>query len=211
MGQSVGRRESTGAAGGSATASTTAWATALLDEGVRLDRQGRTAEAGERYQALIGAAEIPGPTLAEALRRMGVMHHRRNEPGPARDLCSRSYDVATSLPDYRLAAEALNALAGFEMETGALERAAEIYEQALQLAGVSDEVRGRIEQNLGILANIQGDHDAALDHYERALEACRHGGDERGCAYAYHNLGMISADQKQWGRAGEYFRKRDRE
>ena len=171
-----------------------------------MDRQGRTAEAGERYQALIGAAEIPGPTLAEALRRMGVMHHRRNEPGPARDLCSRSYDVATSLPDYRLAAEALNALAGFEMETGALERAAEIYEQALQLAGVSDEVRGRIEQNLGILANIQGDHDAALDHYERALEACRHGGDERGCAYAYHNLGMISADQKQWGRAGEYFR-----
>jgi putative nucleotidyltransferase with HDIG domain len=68
-------------------------------------------------------------------------------------------------------------------------------------------VRGRIEQNLGILANIQGEHGEALLHYERALEACRRAGDERGCAYAYHNLGMVTADQKLWERAEEYFRK----
>ena len=208
MGQPFGP-EQHGAANGSQLTSSSplGWAAALLDEAVRLDREGRIAEAGERYHAVIAAADAPGAALAEALRRMGVMHHRRNEPGLARDLCGRSFDVAASLPDDRLAAEALNALAGFEMETGALERAAQIYERALSLAGMSDEVRGRIEQNLGILANIQGRHGDALAHYERALEACRRGGDERGCAYAYHNLGMISADQKQWDKAQEYFRK----
>jgi putative nucleotidyltransferase with HDIG domain len=183
------------------------WAVALLDEAVRLDRQGRIGEAGDRYLAIIGAAGTPGPALAEALRRMGVIHHRRNEPAVARDLCTRSYEVACSLGDDRLAAEALNALAGFEMETGALERAGEIYGRALALGGMSDDVRGRIEQNLGILANIRGDHERALAHYERALDACRRAGDERGCAYTYHNLGMVSADQKQWGKAEAYFRK----
>lgn len=180
---------------------------ALLEEALRLDRQGRIGEADERYQAIITAVVTPGPILAEALRRMGVIHHRRNEPLVARELCHRSLEVATSLGDDRLAAEALNALAGFEMETGALELAGEIYGKALALGSMSDDVRGRIEQNLGILANIQGQHSEALAHYERALEACRRAGDERGCAYAYHNLGMVSADQKQWGQAEAYFRK----
>ena len=189
-------------------ASTTpAMAVAMLGEAVRLDGQGRITEAGERYQAIIGAGHTTGSVLAEALRRMGVIHHRRNEPLVARDLCARSFEVASGLRDDRLAAEALNALAGFEMENGALERAAEIYGRALALAGMSDDVRGRIEQNLGILANIQGQHESALAHYERALDACRRAGDERGCAYAYHNLGMFSADQKQWGKAEAYFRK----
>jgi putative nucleotidyltransferase with HDIG domain len=182
-------------------------ALALLEEAVRLDREGRMAEAGERYHAIISASQTSDAVVAEALRRMGVIHHRRNEPQVARDLCTRSFEVASSLRDDRLAAEALNALAGFEMETGALERAGEIYRRALALAGVSDEVRGRVEQNLGILANIQGDHDEALLHYERSLEACRRAEDQRGCAIAYHNLGMISADQKEWDRASEYFRK----
>lgn len=187
--------------------STQSVAAALLEEAVRLDRQGRIAEAGERYQAIVGSDSVPEPVLAEALRRLGVIHHRRNEPLQARDCCGRSLDLASELQDDKLTAEALNALAGFEMENGSLDRAAEIYGRALALAGVSDDVRGRIEQNLGILANIKGEHASALGHYQRALEACRRAGDERGCAYAYHNLGMVSADQQQWGAAEGYFRR----
>jgi putative nucleotidyltransferase with HDIG domain len=179
----------------------------LLSEAVRLDREGRAAEAGDRYRAIISGTVQPDPTLAEALRRLGVIHHRKNEPDVARDLCTRSFEVATALGHHRLAAEALNALGGFEMERGALERAREIYGRALALSDVSEEIRGRIEQNLGILANIQGDHKGALSHYTRALEACRRGGDDRGAAYAYHNLGMVSADQQQWEQAREYFQK----
>ena len=60
-------------------------------------------------------------------------------------------------------------------------------------------------RSLGILFTIQGDHALALAHYQRSLEACRASGDEKGCAIAYHNLGMISADQGEWGRAEGHY------
>ncbi|HET7565266.1 MAG TPA: HD domain-containing phosphohydrolase, partial [Gemmatimonadaceae bacterium] len=56
-----------------------------------------------------------------------------------------------------------------------------------------------------ILANTQGDLDAALVHYHRSLDASRSIGDEQGCAIAYHNLGMVSADRQLWDDAERYF------
>jgi putative nucleotidyltransferase with HDIG domain len=64
---------------------------------------------------------------------------------------------------------------------------------------------GRIEQNLGIIANIRGDLNAALEHYQNSLAASMSARDDSGCAIAYHNLGMISADQQQWELADGYF------
>jgi putative nucleotidyltransferase with HDIG domain len=64
---------------------------------------------------------------------------------------------------------------------------------------------GRIEQNLGIIANIRGDLNAALEHYQNSLTASMRARDDSGCAIAYHNLGMISADQQQWELADRYF------
>lgn len=183
-------------------------AAGLLREALRCDREGRTAEALERYAAAVRAAETgrQEAVLAEALRRSGVVRHRGNEPAVARDLCRRSYEVAVGIGDDRLAAEALNALAGFALESGELDAARETYHRALALGGASDETRGRIERNLGILANIRGDLAAARAHYERSLAAGERAGDERGCAIAYHNLGMLSADQQCWEDADRYYR-----
>jgi Flp pilus assembly protein TadD len=46
-----------------------------------------------------------------------------------------------------------------------MDQARERFYHALELGGSSPELRGRIEQNLGILANIRGDHAEALAHY----------------------------------------------
>ena len=54
------------------------------------------------------------------------------------------------------------------------------------------------QQNLGIMANIQGDLRSALRHYQASLEAYRLSSNEPGCATAYHNLGMVSADRELW-------------
>src|SRR2546422_8366167 len=54
--------------------------------------------------------------------------------------------------------------------------------------------RARVQQNLGILANIQGDLDEAVARYERSLAAYRDCGDPHGCAITYHNLGMRSEE-----------------
>jgi putative nucleotidyltransferase with HDIG domain len=172
------------------------------------ERAGSMAEAVRYYQSAIEAATLGGERqhLAEALRRLGVIHHQRNLPGPARELCQKSYDTALAIGDSVLAAEALNALAGFDFESGSIEAARERFYRALELGGHSAELRGRTEQNLGIVANIQGRLAEALAHYQRSLAAFESVGDERGRAIAYHNLGMVSADRGLWDDADSYFR-----
>jgi putative nucleotidyltransferase with HDIG domain len=147
------------------------------------------------YKQAVCLAEDPGEraVLIEALRRLGVVYHRRDEDEAAGELCRRSYREALELGDLVLAGEALNALAGFEFEAGEIAAARGIYRNALALAGTSAPLCGRIEQNLGILACIQGDHATADEHYRRSLEAFESAGDERGSALAYHNLGMIAS------------------
>jgi putative nucleotidyltransferase with HDIG domain len=180
----------------------------LLSRAREMERSGCVPEAIEGYDSAITAAESSGErtVLAEALRRSGVMHFHRNDVDRARTACERSYAVAAGVGHALLAAEALNALAGFAFETGAIELARDTFHRALELGGDGLELRARIEQNLGILANIQGDVAGALGHYHRSLEACRTLGDEKGCAIAYHNLGMLSADRELWDDADRYYR-----
>jgi putative nucleotidyltransferase with HDIG domain len=173
------------------------------------ERAGCMAEAIQCYTAAIEAAERNSEPkiLAEALRRLGAAHHHRNEPALARQLCERSFQTATTMGDKVLAAEALNALAVIDFEGGAMEAAREKFYRALELDGSRAELRGRTEQNLGILATIQGAVSEALVHYQRSLEAFQSIGDDRGCAIAYHNLGMVSADRELWDEADGYFQR----
>ena len=181
----------------------------LLARAREHERAGCVTDAMAEYESAIDAAERAGDrtVLAEALRRLAVMHHHRGDGERARTLCARSYDVAAEAGHDILAAEALNARAGFEFQTGEIARAHETFRCALALGGASLELRARIEQNLGILATIRGDVASALAHYERSLEACRSRGDDGGCAIAYHNLGMLSADRGLWDDADRYFRR----
>jgi putative nucleotidyltransferase with HDIG domain len=180
---------------------------ALLDQARAHERAGAILEAIECYEGAIRAAEATDEHAvhAEALRRRGVVHHLRHEPGPARDLCKRSREIATRHGLTVLAAEAINALAGFDFESGAIEAAREGFYEALALGGTNAQLRGRIEQNLGILANMQGALAEAMAHYQQSLIACDAVGDDRGRAIAYHNLGMVSADRELWEDADRYY------
>lgn len=171
------------------------------------ERAGRMPEAITAFETAIHRAELDGEQrmLAEALRRLSVLCHLRSDPERARSLCRRSHDTARGLGDRGLAAEALNTLGGFEFEHGAMGPARALLQQALLLGGDRADLRSRIEQNLGIIATIQGDHAAALVHYRSSLDACEASGDEKGCAIAYHNLAMISADRLEWDEAEFYY------
>lgn len=166
-----------------------------LEIGRTHDFAGRLDDAAAAYQKTVRLAEAAGdrPALVDALRRLGVVHHRRGADGLARELCARSYREAVSLGELVFAGEALNALAGFDYEAGQMAAARSNFVNALALGGSSPSLLGRIEQNLGILDSVQGDHDRAFAHYRRALEAFKQAGDEGGCAIAYHNLGLISS------------------
>lgn len=180
----------------------------FLRDGIDHDRAGRMAEARSCYEAAIKAAEQSNeqPTLAEALRRLGIVHHLCNEPEKARQLCNRSRELADQIGDRVLSGEALNVLASFDLERGDLETADEMFRQALLLGKESAVLRGRVEQNLGVLENVRGNLTRAMDHYHRSLTAFTRSGHERGQAIAYHNLGMISADKAEWDDADQFFR-----
>jgi putative nucleotidyltransferase with HDIG domain len=179
-----------------------------LREAREHERAGSIADAFECYRTAVKEAESDGaPAVeAEALRRLAVLHHHRNERDIARELSSRSYAIAREIGDQVLAGEALNVLAGFAFESGAMEEARSRYQEALDLGGADPGLRGRIEQNLGILANIQGDHAEAMAHYQRALEGFNASRDQKGQAIAHHNLGMVSADRRLWEDADQHYR-----
>jgi putative nucleotidyltransferase with HDIG domain len=161
------------------------------------DRAGRAGEAMAAYEAALHLAVESGERAAhvEASRRLGVLHHRGGDRVRAHELCRRSYVDAIGLGDLALAGEALNALAGFAFEAGEMATARRTWDHALSLAGVSGALHGRIEQNLGIIANVMGDHEAAMAHYRRSLNSFERAGDDRGRAIAYHNLGKIATQR----------------
>jgi putative nucleotidyltransferase with HDIG domain len=173
------------------------------------ERAGAISEAFECYRAALQAAAAAEERAVEveALRRLAVLHHHRNERDTALELSSRSLALAHEIGSDVLAGEALNVLAGFAFESGAMEVATERYQEALALGGADPGLRGRIEQNLGILANIRGDHAKAMDHYQRALEGFDASADLKGSAIAHHNLGMVNADRQRWEDADDHFRR----
>ncbi len=172
----------------------------LLGEARRHDLAGRTIEAIECYATVIDrTSREPAPRArAEALRRLGVLHHLRGELQAARELCQRSYEVALLAAAGGLAAEALNALAGFDFEQGLIPEALGRYFHALELAADTPLLVAMIENNLGNLAGMRGNWAIAAEHYARSLAASSRAHDNRGCAFAYHNLGRLHADQRQW-------------
>jgi putative nucleotidyltransferase with HDIG domain len=171
------------------------------------ERDGRLTQAVESYDKAILLAEQRGEhtVLAEALRRLAVLRHQREDSPKARELCHRSYEVASSIGNDRLAAEALNTLGGIAMATDSLTEAGVHFREALALGAASGELRARVEQNLGILANIQGELDEASTRYRRSLREYQRSKDEHGCALAYHNLGMVSADRELFEEADGFF------
>jgi putative nucleotidyltransferase with HDIG domain len=179
----------------------------LLHDARAQEKEGHLSEAIDSYDRAIALAQQRGEleVLSEALRRLAVLRHQRDASPEARALCRRSFEVATGIADHRLAAEALNTLGGIEMATGCLTEAGQHFRDSLALGAGRGELRARVEQNLGILANIQGNLDEASRRYRRSLREYRQAKDEHGCAIAYHNLGMVSADRESFEEADRYF------
>ena len=62
-----------------------------------------------------------------------------------------------------------------------------------------------VEQNLGVLANIQGDLDGALVRYRASLRQFEEGGFEEGMSWVLNNLGMLHTDLEKYEEAEQYF------
>lgn len=179
----------------------------LLAQALAFERSGSRCEAEAAYNALIviAARQEDQATLAEAFRRRAVLAHHAGDSSRARSALHQSYAVTSVLGDRRLAAETLNTLGGLELETRNLATAELALTEAASLASEHPEVFARVSQNLGIVANIRGDHAAAAMHYRRSLDAYERLADAHGSAIARHNLGMLAADSGDYAEASAHF------
>ena len=142
----------------------------LLDARAK-KRAGCIPEAIELYEQAIATAERTAEqtVLAEALRRVAVLRHQRDDTAHARELCLRAVSTWRSeIQNDLLASEALNTIGGLELATGSLVDARASFVRALELGGACKELGARVEQNLGIVANIQGDLDEAFTRYQHS-------------------------------------------
>lgn len=180
---------------------------AVLREARDRERSGCTAAALERFERAVAMAEEceDRRALSQSLRGLAVALHRRGNRTRGRHLAGRSYDVARDIGDQLLAAEALNSLGAMELAVGSLEEARSRFTSALELGRSDPGLLARVETNLGIVANIQGDVDEALLRYRRSLDAYRQCGDQHGLSIAHHNLGMACADRELYNDAERHF------
>jgi tetratricopeptide (TPR) repeat protein len=173
-----------------------------LAAGERAETAGDYLAAAAAYRSVTGVANAD--LAAEAYFRLGRVTWRQGRF----DLALSSFENARALAE-RAGARAL--LPRIENGVGAVHYARGDYAAArrayaLAESGTADPVmRGKITINLGVIENIEGNAQGALDHYERAYQLLTASGDTESAMLAVHNRGMAEADLGRWDEADASF------
>lgn len=174
----------------------------LLATARALRNRGAWAELRELADA--GPGEPAELTLirAEADLRTGEFRSARD----------RLVDLTPALErarDPRLHRVAVNMLGAAYFELGDMVLAEEMFGLALDLASrVSDDLMvARASNNLGMIDNIRGAHDAALTRYRLAIPAYQRQGSPAGLAETYHNMAITCRDLSDLEQAERYERR----
>lgn len=163
--------------------------------------------AGYRSALELLREEDDPSAYADLLRQAGSVHRDRGDLDRARESYEASLAVASRAGLRDREAKVLNTMAIVDMRLGARERAAELFLEARALGEACGDERlvAMVDQNLGILANIQGNAAVALLSYRSALERYRRLGDENTACGALVNMGMAHVDLGEWEDAERCF------
>jgi tetratricopeptide (TPR) repeat protein len=112
--------------------------------------------------------------------------------------------IALRLDAAELRARAEIGLGGVHFARGEYDRARQFY-QGVRANPCGAGFDGIVQLNLGNIANIQGDSDAAYEHYEKARGFFTASGEPGYLMKVYHNLGMLHADRLEWEQADEAY------
>lgn len=136
---------------------------------------------------------------ADIWRSVGKIHFERGATDRAERMFRASLSLAEEHGLPQSEAFSLNCLAIVEQFSGRTESAESCYHRARTLADQADNHRlvAMVDQNLGTLANIQGDHARALRSYSSALERFRRLDDELAAARALSNMALTHTDLEE--------------
>jgi putative nucleotidyltransferase with HDIG domain len=136
-----------------------------------------------------------------------LVHAERGGLEEAQRVFEESQATAQAAALKEQTAAATLCLANVELLRGNLDGAAEIFLVARESAESvgHDRMVAQIDQNLGTIANIQGNVAIALLSYRSSLERYRRLGDEFTATRALNNMGMAHVDLSEWEAAETCF------
>lgn len=174
-----------------------------LVEGLAAETRGDFALALALFQ---DAANDPSPAVsAEGRLGCGRVEWKQGHYPQAMAALDRARAQALPLNNDELRARIENGVGAVYYSQGAYVQARASYLLARQLSSAQS-FQAKIDLNLGVLANIEGDLAAARTYYERSRATFRALRDADNEAMALHNLGMLSSDEGDWEAADESFR-----
>ena len=165
-------------------------------------------ERGDYVQAIAAytrVAEAGGAAAeAEGSFRLGRVAWRQGRYEHALEWYERALTAAREANRVDLEARVENGIGAVHYVRGEYAQARASYQVAMERTD-DPVLQGRFMLNLGVIANIEGDLEAALWQYLRARALFREHGDRPSEALALQNLGMIHADREEWEAAADSY------
>lgn len=186
----------------------------LVAEARALERAARFGLARDRYQqGLEALSPDEAPTWASSLLRwIGRTYEVEGDHDAAFDCLEAALAVARAHESGPDLAHALNCRGILYFRRGDLERAEELYRQAREMAAGCGEEKlvAMVDQNLGNVANVHGDHRLALLRYRNSLRRYRTLGLEEYVPPLLTNIGRVHTDLSDLDEAERIFRSAER-
>ncbi|MGQ9591193.1 MAG: tetratricopeptide repeat protein, partial [Planctomycetota bacterium] len=153
---------------------------------------------GEPHPRILARAHL---LLAEILQKRGLQKEGLRSSLEALDIARRDGGRSLLL-------ETLRAVGSTCSDQGLYDRAAELFEEAIEVAASLESKfdLAACHSSLGTVYHNRADHEAALEHFRRSLALSSEIGDVRGIARSYNNLGLVHRIQDDLGRAAECYR-----
>src|SRR5919198_3606300 len=175
---------------------------ALIDRAQLAERQGRTLEARAVYEQALSQLWSPdeAPMAASLLRWIGLTYSAELNVDAAFDCLEAALAVAEALGDEAAIGHAVNAQAWIYYKLGRLDEAERLFLKARETARRAGEAKlaAMTSQNLGVIANIRGELEQALWHYEASLADYRALGLAKYICITLNNLGMLYTRMERW-------------
>lgn len=182
---------------------------ALLRDAEESEALGRWRIAREQHEQAL--RELRGTSdhrfVARLVRRVARCLIEEGDLDGARDVLALARATSEACGDRAGVAHAINLEGIVAQQRGNIAAAEELYRASRLLAWEARDVSlvAMLDQNLGTIANIRGDHAESKLRYEASLAAYRTLNMRRPVGPLLNNLGMLHADLGQWIEAERYF------
>lgn len=176
----------------------------LFEEADAVERAGDPASARALYERVLGAlGEDVDLCPAEAMRRIAGCLHQLGDFQAAKDVLEAALASASAQGTLTAEALVLNSLASVEQALGRFDDAEVLYMRARTraVAGREPTIVTMVDQNLGALAESQGNVGEALQRFAQALGAYEALGVDEHRASLLCRVGQLHTSLESWDAA----------